>query len=129
MKFIPATCSQQYTGLTVVFEPSRGGLEAGLLTSPAIAKVVRGQVYVSVINVGVVYVNLYARTVLGAISPVTLVSLPPGVEDVPLSVQATVSSQTTVGSLQDKIDSVDLSLMTPEKQCQVRALLFCVFST
>lgn len=124
MKFIPATCSQQYTGLTVVFEPSRGGLAAGLLTSPAIVKVVRGQVYVPVINVGVVDVNLYARTVLGAISPVTVVSLPPGVEDVPLSVQATVSSQMTVGSLQDKIDSVDLSLMTPEEQCQVRALLF-----
>lgn len=32
MKFIPATCSQQHTGLTVVFEPSSGGLAAGLLT-------------------------------------------------------------------------------------------------
>ncbi len=49
-------------------------------------------------------------------------SLRPGVEDVPLSVQATVSSQVITGSVQDKIDSVDLSPLTHEEKCQVRAL-------
>lgn len=52
-----------------------------------------------------------------------MVSLPAGVEDFPLDVQATVSSQIMVGSVQEKIDSLDLTPLTPEEQRQVRALL------
>lgn len=89
----------------------------------AIVKVAHGQVHVPVINVGLVDANLYAQTVLGTICPVAVVSLPPGVEDITLSVQATISSQVITGSVQDKINSVDLSPLTPEEQCQVRALL------
>ncbi|KAL0148953.1 hypothetical protein M9458_055757 [Cirrhinus mrigala] len=72
MKFVPVTCSQQYDSSTVVFEPSNGGLAAGLLAFPAIVKVARGQVHVLVINVGLVDANLYAQTVLGTISPVAV---------------------------------------------------------
>lgn len=76
-------CSAQYSGTTVLFEPLEQGLPAGLLASPALVRVERGTACVAIVNVGSSDVLLYPRTVVGTLSEVRMVSLPPGVEEVP----------------------------------------------
>ena len=50
------------------------------------------------------------------------VSLPSGVMEVPL-VAATVASQSVSGSVQDQIETMDLSVLSAEDQTKVRSLL------
>ncbi|KAK0143575.1 hypothetical protein N1851_018314 [Merluccius polli] len=52
MKIVVATCSEQYSGSTVLFEPLDSGLPAGLLASPALVPVVRGTAYIPIVNEG-----------------------------------------------------------------------------
>lgn len=79
MKVVAATCSVQFSGPTVLFEPLEFGLPAGLLASPALVRVVRGTAYIPVVNVGSTDVVLYPRTVVGTLDMVNVVSLPSGV--------------------------------------------------
>jgi len=75
MKMVAATCSEQYSGSTVLFEPSDVGLPAGLLTSPSLVCVIRGTAYIPVINVGCNDVVLYPRTIVGTLDFVNVVNL------------------------------------------------------
>lgn len=131
MRIVAATCSEQYSGSTVLFEPLNAGLPAGLLASPSLVRVIRGTAYIPVINVGCNDVMLYPRTVVGTLDFVNVVSLPAGVTEVPSEV-ATVSSQTASPSMQQQVEDVDLSPLSVEEQGQVRSLLehyASVFST
>ncbi|XP_016300864.1 uncharacterized protein LOC107657336 [Sinocyclocheilus anshuiensis] len=124
MKLVATTCSAQYFGSTVLFEPPESGLPAGLLASPALVRVNRGTVYMPVVNVGTVEVMLRPTTVVGNLREVYIVSLPAGVrEEKP--VVATVQSHSVVGgsTLSQQIESLDLSVLSRSEQGQVRALL------
>uniref|UniRef100_A0A8P4FZU9 ribonuclease H n=2 Tax=Dicentrarchus labrax TaxID=13489 RepID=A0A8P4FZU9_DICLA len=121
MKIVAATCSEQYSGSTVLFEPLEAGLPAGLLASPSLVRVIRGTAYIPVINVGCNDVVLYPRTVVGTLDFVNVVSLPSAVTEVPSGV-ATVSSQTASPSVQ-QVESVDLSPLSVEEQGPVKSLL------
>ena len=103
-----------------LFEPLSSGLPAGLLASPALVHMVKGTVYIPIVNVGTQEVVLYPRTVLGTVSEAYLVNSPDNL--VEEGVAANVSSQST-GSVQDKVAAVDLTALTQEEQCQVRMLL------
>nr|XP_057913595.1 uncharacterized protein LOC131107503 [Doryrhamphus excisus] len=122
MKVVTATCSAQYAGSTVLFEPSDSGLPAGLLASPALVRVVRGTAYIPVVNVGTIEVLLHPRTAVGTLDFVNVVSLPAGVTEVPSGV-ATLSSQTAVPSVQQQLGDMDLSPLSAEEQGRVRAVL------
>ncbi len=124
MKIITATCSEQYSGGTVLFEPLESGLPAGLLASPALVPVTRGTVYIPVVNVGISDAVLYSNTLLGSLHGVYVVSLPPGLTEVKEMV-ATVGSRGCViePSLRERIESVDLSALEIEEQDKVRTLL------
>lgn len=122
MKTIAATCSEQYSGCTALFEPLCSGLPAGLLASPALVQVVRGTAYIPIVNVGAIDVVLYPRTVVGTLDQVCVVSLPAGVTEVP-SVLATVSSQVVSSRVQDQIEALELSSLPPEEQSRVRSFL------
>ncbi|KAL7859568.1 hypothetical protein SRHO_G00147150 [Serrasalmus rhombeus] len=95
MKLVPATCSEQFSGGSVLFEPPEAGLPAGLLASPALVKVTRGTGYIPVVNVGTSDVLLYPRTNLGTLCSALVVSLPSGVTEVDV-MTATVASQAVV---------------------------------
>ena len=123
VQLVPATCSTQPFGTTVLFEPSDQGNPAGLLVSPALLRVERGTVYIPVVNVGTSDVLLHPRTEVGALHEVGVVSLPSGVEEVP-SYLATVASQAVTPPLQDQIDAVDLSTLSAEEQEKARRLLW-----
>lgn len=117
MKIVAATCSEQYSGSTVLFEPSEAGLPAGLLASPSLVRVIKGTAYIPVTNVGCNDVVLYPRTVVGTLDFVNVVSLPSGVTEVPSGV-ATVSSQTssqTAPPSMQQVESVDLSSLSVEE--------------
>ena len=123
MKFVPATCSAQHSGTTVLFEPSDRGLPAGLLASPALVQSEGGTVYIPVVNVGTSDVLLYPRTEVGTLREVCVVNLPDGVKEVP-SYLATVASQAATPTPQDQIDAVDLSALSAEEQKEARLLLW-----
>lgn len=129
MKFVAATCSEQYAGGTVLFESPESGLPAGLLASSALVQVTQGTVYLPVVNVGTVHVMLYANTILGTLNNVCVVSLPAGITEVK-SVAATVSSHTleVAPSLQEQFEAVDLSVLSEIEQDQVWALLYKFYS-
>ncbi|KAL7831377.1 hypothetical protein SRHO_G00308800 [Serrasalmus rhombeus] len=122
MKLVPVTCSEQFSGGSVLFEPPETGLPAGLLASPALVKVTRGTGYIPVVNVGTSDVLLYPRTNLGTLCSAFVVSLPLGVTEVD-AVTATVASQAVVNPLYDQVEVVDLSSLSEGEQAQVRALL------
>lgn len=122
MKLVAATCMQQRSPTTVLFEPPESGLPAGLLASPALLKITRGTVYVPVVNVGTVDVLLYPRTIVGQVSNTTMVTLPSGVIEVG-AVTATISSQTVSTSIQEQIESLDLGALPSEDQDSARELL------
>lgn len=121
MKFVASTCSEQLSEKTVLFEPPSGGLPAGLLASPCLVQMVRGTVYVPVVNVGVTEALLYPRLSLGSLTTVQVVSLPSGITEVRSS--ATVFSQTAGSSVQDRVDALDLSVLSEPDQVEVRGLL------
>ena len=122
MKVVAATCSELYSGTTVLFEPLDSGLPAGLLASPALVQVKRGTAYIPIVNVGSTEALLYPRTVVGGLNEVTVVSLPTGVSEVPSTV-ATVASQSVSASVPEQIAAMDLSSLPAEEQVKVRSLL------
>ena len=115
MTFVTVTCSEQYSSTTALFEPRDSGLSAGLLASPALVRVERGTAYVPIVNVGATDVLLYPRTEVGSLEDVNVVSLPSGVVEIP-SVVATMASQSVSGSVQDQIETMDLSVLSAEEQ-------------
>ncbi|XP_073710120.1 retrovirus-related Pol polyprotein from transposon 412 [Misgurnus anguillicaudatus] len=121
LRFVTATCAEQFSCGPVLFEPSESGLPAGLLISPSLVQVSRGTAFVPIVNVGTTDVWLYPRTPLGTLTGVHVVSLPAGVSDVS-PVVATVSSQ-AVSCREEQIGSIDLPGLSVEEQDQVRALL------
>lgn len=122
MKLVTATCSPQFCEGTVLFEPSEGGLPAGLLASPALVHVNKGLALIPVVNVGVTDVNLYPRTVMGTLDRVRAISLPSGIAEVS-SMSVRVSSQSTSPSIVDQIKAIDLSGLLPEECNAARSLL------
>lgn len=122
VKIVAATCSAQFSGSTVLFEPLDSGLPAGLLASPSLVRVIRGTAYIPVVNVGSVDVVLYPRTVVGTLDTVNVVSLPSGVTEVPTQA-ATMSSQTVSPTVPQQMEDMDLSALSAEQQDQVKALL------
>lgn len=122
MKIVAATCSEQYSDNTVMFEPLDRGLPAGLLASPALVRVVRGTAYIPVVNVGTADVLLYPRTVMGRLDEVCVVSLPAGVTEVPSQV-ATVASHSASLTVKDQLGAMDLSSLPSEAQTGVKSLL------
>lgn len=122
MKIVAATCSKQYSGTSVLFEPPESGLPAGLLASPALVQVVQGTAYIPIVNVGSTSVLLYPRTVAGTLNEVRVVSMPAGVIEMPTSV-ATTASQIASEVLPDPIEAIDLSALSVGDQIKVRSLL------
>lgn len=122
MKLVSGTCPEQFVNQSVLFEPPESGLPAGLLASPCMVKVVRGTVYVSVVNVGEAEVLLYPRTHLGVLNAAQVVSLPAEVTEAGSTV-AMVSSQTATPSVFDRIRSLDPSALTEQEQASVRSRL------
>lgn len=122
IKVIATTCTEQYSGNPVLFEPPDSGLPAGLIVSPALVQVVRGTAYIPVVNVGFTDVLLYPHTVVGSLQEVCLVSLPPGIQETPAQL-ATVASQSVSPTVQEQIRDVDLSSVPTEAQSKVRSLL------
>lgn len=122
MKIVAATCSEQYSGTSALFEPSESGLPAGLLASPALVQVVRGTAYIPMVNVGSISVLLYPRTVVGSLEEVRVVSLPAGVSEVQSDV-ATMASQATSEAVPDQVEAVDLSALPAEDRGKVQSLL------
>lgn len=57
-----------------MFEPSDSGLPDELLVSPALVQVIRGTVYIPILNVGSTDVVLYPRTTVGTLNHVNVVS-------------------------------------------------------
>lgn len=124
IKLIGATCSDSFSSGVALLEPLEFGLPVGLLVSPALVKVVRGIAYVPVVNVGTTDVLLFPRRVIGTLSSVHVVSLPPGVTEVwpGQGTVCTIGSQ--VGTLvQEQLDALDLSQVSRDEQGKIRALL------
>lgn len=115
MQLVPTTCSWHRSGTSVLFEPSERGLPAGLLASPALVLVEGGTAYIPVTNIGTSDVLFYLRTEIGSLREVCVVSLPPGITEVP-SCQATISSQAATSTLQNQVDSIDLSALSIENR-------------
>ena len=120
LKIIAATCSEQYSGSTVLFEPLDYGLPAGLLASPALVPAVRCMAYIPIVNVGTSNVLLYPHAVVGTLDEVCVVSLPAGVTEVPPLVAA-VTAQSVSPPVQDPISAIDLGHLPAEVQDKVRA--------
>lgn len=119
IKWVAATCSEQYSGANVLYEPPDSGLPAGLLASPALVQVIRGTVYVQVINIGTKGVILYPRTGLGQLSSVALASLPKGVSEV----QSMSASSSSPSVVVEHIKELDFSPLTESEQVLMRTLL------
>ena len=123
MKLVASTCSQGFSGQSVLFDPPESGLPAGLLASPCLVQVLQGTVYVPVVNVGTIEVLLYPRTSLGILSTAQVVSLPAGVTEVEPTL-VTISSQTAAPSVPNRIESLDLSTLPVQEQMNVKSLLY-----
>lgn len=122
MKLVASTCSEQLAGETVLLEPPETGLPAGLLVSSCLVRVVRGTVYVPVVNVGTTAVLLYPRTGLGNLSTAQVVSLPAGVTE-DRTTWVAVNTQTVPSSVPDRLESVALpALVDPDRE-KIRSLL------
>lgn len=122
MQLVPATCYAQHLGTSVLFEPLDRGLPAGLLACSALVQVEGGTVYIPVTNIGTSDVLLYLQTEIGTLCEVSVVSLPSGITEVP-SYRASVSSQASTATLQEQIDSIDVSALSAEEQKVARLLL------
>lgn len=121
MKMVATTCSEQYSGATVLFEPCDTGLPAGLLASPSLVKVDRATAYIPVIKVGFSEVLLYPHTIVGTLDSVHVVSLPAGITVAP-SPLVIESCQICSPFVQEQTEDLDLSLSSAEQQ-KVRTVL------
>ncbi len=115
---MPATCSIQYAGHSVLREPPSTGLPAGLLASLSLVAVTHSILYIQVVNVGSEDVVLYPCTVIGTLSTISVVSLPAEVR----TATATMFSQEAF-IVQDKIRSLDRSPLAEQDQRNVQLLL------
>lgn len=120
---VAATCSEQYSGHTTLFEPVDGGLPAGLLLSPALVRVTSGTVYIPVVNVGTADSVLYPRTQLGQVDMASVVSLPNNIVEVRSVTASPARSSTAEMTIEDKIRGLDLSALPDSEQVEVRSLL------
>lgn len=68
-QMVASTCPEQFSGQSLLFEPTESGLPTGLLASPCLVKVEKGTTYIPVVNVGTVDVLLYPQTRLEFLSP------------------------------------------------------------
>lgn len=118
MKIGAATCSEQYSCTSVLFEPSESGLPAGLLVSPALVRVVRGTAYIPIVNVGSTSGLLYCHTIVGTLDEVWVVSMPAGVTETPTNI-TTMASRAVSEVLPDQIGAMDLSALPTEDQGKV----------
>ncbi|KAL2077879.1 hypothetical protein ACEWY4_027383 [Coilia grayii] len=118
---VSATCSAQYAGGTVLFEPAESGLPSGLLVSPSLVKVVYGTASIPVVNVGTTNILLSAYT----LQSVHVVSLPSGVEEVQPVTATIIAQAAQVGGsvVQEQIEAIELPLLASAEQEQARALL------
>lgn len=130
-KFVPATCSSSFASSgSALIEPlnAKFGLPDGLLVSPSLVTVVGGTAYVPVINAGVSTVTLKPRCAFGILSPVSVVSLPLDLHEVPCAQDQVVAAVRThtaeCGSVKEKIKALDLSMLSDTEQHNVRELLF-----
>ncbi len=132
MKLVAATCSQHLIDQSkaVLFEPlSNIVLPAGVLVVPAVVHVVKGTVYVPVLNVGNMDARVPSRCALGTLKLAQIVSLPTGVVEVPflpevVEVQAMVGlQQGQVDKVQQLMQSVDLSTLSDLEQSKAISLL------
>lgn len=122
MVLIATTCSAQFSDSPVLFEPTDRGLPAGLLASPSMVQVIRNTSYIPVVNVSTEDVLLYPRTDLGSVCSVQVVSLPAHVSEVS-TVTASVASQVMAPPVSAQIEELDLAVLSPFDQQQVRDLL------
>ncbi|KAI4897396.1 hypothetical protein NFI96_007157 [Prochilodus magdalenae] len=120
MKWVASTCPEQFSGQVVLLEPPEGGLPAGLLVPLCLLPVVRGTVYVPVVNVGTTEIVLHPRVHLGSLCLAQVISLPSGVEEERFTT-ATMSSQAVASPVQ--LESLDLSMLSEQEQVEVRSLL------
>lgn len=125
LKFVPATCSDEYSSGVVLFELPESGLPVGLLSSPAVVQVSQGTAYIPVVNVGMTDVMLYPRSLIGTLSSVYVVSLRTGVTEVQ-PVMAVVGAQNAKAGLtvQEQVQAFDLLSLSEVEQKQIRALLY-----
>lgn len=123
LKIVAATCSEQYSGHTTLFEPVDRGLPAGLLLSPALVRVTSGTVYIPVVNVGTADSVLYPRTQLGQVDMASVVSLPNNIVEVRSITASPARSSTAEMTIEDKIRGLDLSALPDSEQVEVRSLL------
>lgn len=78
MKMVPTTCrktSPVHTG-SALFEPLDSGLPNGLLSSPALVKVLSGTAFIPVTNVGTTEVTLPPHIQIGTLCQAEIVSQP-----------------------------------------------------
>lgn len=133
LKFVPATCSDEFSAGAVLFEPLESGLPAGLLASPAVVQVSQGTAYIPVVNVGMTDVVLYPRCIMGTLSSVYVISLPTGVTEVQPVVALVGAQSMEVGpTVQEQVEAMDLLILSEVEQSLVRSLLSrfqAVFST
>ncbi|KAL7868936.1 hypothetical protein SRHO_G00103200 [Serrasalmus rhombeus] len=129
---VAATCSSQFgecpTGVLVEPSDTLGVLSDGLLVAVSLVKVVRGTVYVPVVNVGCTTVALPSRCPLGVLTIVQVVSLPAGVteevSDGPAVMVAQVQAHVAQSSpILEQIGALDLSVLSSVDQGRVRSLL------
>ncbi len=96
----------------------------GLLVSPALVRVIKGTVYVPVVNVGITDVLLFPRRVIGTLTTVNVVSLPPGVTEVKSTACRVWSiAPASIPTAPGQIDALNLSPLSGEEQRKIRALL------
>lgn len=107
MKIVAATCSEQFSNWTVLFELPESGLPADPLASQALVHVSRGTAYIPIVNVGEVDVLLYSFTVIVTLDDVSVVSLLSGVARVS-AFSAQVTAQDMSTPMLDQIDALDL---------------------
>lgn len=88
-----------------------------ILASPALLRVERGTAFVTIVNMGSSDLLLYLRTVVETLSEVRVVSLPPGVEEVP-----SYAAQVMAPTLPDQIDEIHLYILSTEEQKEARCL-------
>ncbi|XP_076848812.1 uncharacterized protein LOC143496528 [Brachyhypopomus gauderio] len=129
-KMVAATCSSQLsecsTGVLVEPSDTLGALPDGLLVAVSLVKVVRGTVYVPLVNVGCSSVSLPPHCPLASLTGVQVVSLPAGVTEVsePSMVVAQVQAHTVQSSpILEQIEALDLSVLSQVDQEKVRSLL------
>ena len=122
VKLVASTCSERFAGGNVLLEPPETGLPAGLLVSSCLVRVLRGTVFVPVVNVGTEAVLLYPRTTLGSLAEAQIVSLPDGVTE-DRATLASMNSQAVLPSMPDRIASLELPALIDQDREKVRSLL------